>query len=125
MAFVNLGLALYPVGSVYLSVSNISPAGILGGTWNQVSGANLFAANTTISAGSFGGNKKITSAQLPPHAHKVVVSTGGSADYNVGLEYANTDTARITSNDLAVAKDAAAQDFTPYSFGVNVWYRTA
>lgn len=125
MAYVNLGLALYPVGSIYLSSTATSPASIWGGTWNQVSGANLFAANDIISAGSFGGNKKITSAQLPPHAHKVVVSTGGSADYNVGLEYVTTDTARITANDLAVAKDTTASDFTPYSFGVNVWYRTA
>ena len=41
MAFINLLTAVYPVGSVYFSTINNSPANIIGGTWQAISGLNL------------------------------------------------------------------------------------
>lgn len=54
MAFTNLLTAVYPVGSVYLSISSISPASIIGGTWEQIKDKYLRCVSTTI--GSVGGN---------------------------------------------------------------------
>ena len=36
MAFTNLALAMYPVGSLYFSSLPASPAGVFGGTWTQL-----------------------------------------------------------------------------------------
>ena len=41
MAFINLLAAVYPVGSVYFSTINSSPAKTIGGTWQAISGLNL------------------------------------------------------------------------------------
>ena len=69
---INLSLSkIYPVGSVYLSIQNTSPASFLGGSWTQIgAGYALWTANTgageTISAGvpnitgSFGSNQDVS-----------------------------------------------------------------
>ena len=38
MAFVNILGVVYPVGAIYLSTTSTSPASIIGGTWQRVSG---------------------------------------------------------------------------------------
>lgn len=57
MAFVNLLQAVYPVGSVWLSTTNASPASIVGGTWQQVN--NRFI-RTGTSATQTGGSDTIS-----------------------------------------------------------------
>ncbi len=32
----NLADILYPVGSIYMSVNNVNPASLIGGTWKQI-----------------------------------------------------------------------------------------
>jgi hypothetical protein len=70
--FVNLLDIIYPVGSIYLSVSGTSPVNSVGGTWVQIQGAALAASGSGYStAGNFGGNKAITVKQMPTHNHSV------------------------------------------------------
>lgn len=71
MAFTNLLEAVYPVGSVYLSTSNISPSELIGGTWVQIQGAMLGITdgNNVAGAASYGGNLAITTNQMPSHNH--------------------------------------------------------
>ena len=45
----------YPVGSIYTSVNNTSPATLFGGTWEQLKDRFLLGAGTTYTAGSTGG----------------------------------------------------------------------
>lgn len=75
--FKNLVLNIvYPVGSVYLSYENASPASFLGGTWEQITGYFLRAANDI----NTGGNDEIalTIAQMPSHSHNIYVSLNSS-----------------------------------------------
>lgn len=51
MAFVNLLSVIYPVGSVYLSINAASPAGIIGGTWEKVSGYYLLTGDDSQTTG--------------------------------------------------------------------------
>lgn len=68
--FVNLLDIVYPIGSLYFSVSEVSPADSVGGTWEQIQGATLAASGSGYSAaGSFGGNKAINVNQMPKHTH--------------------------------------------------------
>lgn len=50
--FVNLLDIIYPVGSVYITFSNISPVNSVGGTWSQITNKVLRAANNTSTGGS-------------------------------------------------------------------------
>lgn len=47
---------VYPVGSIYLSVNNVNPATLFGGTWVQIKDTFLLAAGDTYSNGGTGGS---------------------------------------------------------------------
>ena len=51
----NLINLIYPIGSIYMSVNNVSPASFLGGTWEAIQDRFLLAAGSSYSAGSTGG----------------------------------------------------------------------
>lgn len=57
----------YPIGAIYLSVNNTSPASLFGGTWEQIKDRFLLAAGSTYSAGATGGsaNHTLSAAQMP------------------------------------------------------------
>lgn len=59
---------LYPVGSIYLSVNNINPSTIFGGTWVQLKDRFLLGAGDTYTAGDTGGEAEhtLTAGELPP-----------------------------------------------------------
>ena len=69
--WVNLMDIVYPVGSIYLSVSSTSPSSTIGGTWTQIKGAVLaaYGANSFASSGNYGGSLKISVSQMPSHKH--------------------------------------------------------
>lgn len=58
---------IYPIGAIYLSYKNTSPAELLGGGWTQITGAFLRAANDTNTAGS--DTVTLSTANLPSHTH--------------------------------------------------------
>lgn len=47
---------VYPIGSIYLSVNNINPSTLFGGSWEQIKDRFLLAAGNIYDAGSMGGN---------------------------------------------------------------------
>ncbi len=67
---------IYPIGSVYMSVSNISPATFLGGTWS-IFGAgrtviSVNIADTDFNAANKTGGEKthvLTTNEMPVHTH--------------------------------------------------------
>lgn len=61
----------YPVGSIYLSVNDTSPAELFGGTWEQIKDTFLLACGDTYSAGSTGGEAQhtLTIDEMPSHTH--------------------------------------------------------
>ena len=91
-------LALYPVGSIYMSVNSTSPASLFGGTWEQIHGRFLLAsgspdANTdnwfgnitggwNAVLGSTGGQDyhKLTINEIPLHDHNLIRQQWYSAD---------------------------------------------
>lgn len=73
----------YPVGSIYLSVNDTSPAELFGGTWEQLKDRFLLAAGDTYAAGSTGGEAQhtLTEQEMPSHAHGEYV--GDASDSQV------------------------------------------
>ncbi len=62
---------VYPVGSIYTSTKNVSPATFLGGTWTRIKDTFLLAAGDTYAAGTTGGSSThtLTVDEIPSHAH--------------------------------------------------------
>lgn len=64
---------IYPVGSIYMSTSNVSPESFLGGKWRALDeGRVLIGANNTYAAGSKGGEVEhtLTVGEMPSHDHQ-------------------------------------------------------
>lgn len=64
---------IYPVGSIYMSANNVSPATFLGGTWVALEDRFLIGASSTYSAGSTGGSTThtLTVDEIPSHSHTI------------------------------------------------------
>ena len=62
---------VYPVGSIYMSVNNTSPATLFGGTWEQIQDKFLLSAGSTYTAGTTGGEATHTLSmnEMPKHTH--------------------------------------------------------
>ena len=68
---------IYPVGSIYMSVSNTNPSTLFAGTtWTQLKDRFLLGAGDTYSGGSTGGEAThtLTINEIPSHSHSGVVT---------------------------------------------------
>ena len=84
---------VYPVGSIYMSVNNVSPATFLGGTWEALDdGRVLIGANSAHPAGETGGEEKhnLTSSEMPSHKHTVSITSAGSHNHSISGNTNNT-----------------------------------
>lgn len=140
---------LWPIGSVYLSVSSKSPATLFGGTWVQVSGYYLYAdsANAKSTGGSWtSGSTTLTANQsgLREHAHTMPGHTfnwGATAPSNNVFQNVGDIQAGITPGNALYtsqgnwnhtdanggwnATEGHTHSIQPPYFKVYMWYRTA
>lgn len=70
--------ALHPVGSVYISFEETSPAALFGGTWERLEDVFLLGAGGAYAADERGGESEtqLTSGHLPAHTHGQAALTG-------------------------------------------------
>ena len=71
---------VYPVGSIYMSAVNVSPASFLGGTWQAIEqGRMLMAAGSSWQAGTTGGAAyhTLTVQEMPAHDHSATETAAG------------------------------------------------
>lgn len=84
-------LDAHPVGSIYESTSDQSPADLFGGTWEAMDpgrvlvSAGTASTGTVYTAGDKGGeeNHKLTESENGPHAHSASCSTDGNHNHVV------------------------------------------
>lgn len=69
---------VYPIGAIYLSVNDISPASLFGGIWEQIEDTFLLAAGNTYAAGTVGGEAEhtLTESEMPKHNHQIALADG-------------------------------------------------
>lgn len=67
---------IYPVGAIYISYVNTSPATLFGGTWTQIQDRFLLCAGSTYSGTSTGG--AATHTHTLSHTHTTPATTTGS-----------------------------------------------
>lgn len=80
---VNGGLEYaYPINSIYISYSNVSPASLFGGTWTRIKNTFLWGCDENGNIGDTGGEKThvLTVDEMPSHTHY----TGSMAQHSDG-----------------------------------------
>lgn len=120
----DLMLMMYPVGSVYISVNNVSPAQLFGGTWEQIEDTFLLAAGNTYAAGTTGGEAThtLTVDEMPSHNHNLGVKTASVAS---GSNYSRLDSSFTSASDDVIADTGGGQahnNMPPY-LAVYMWKR--
>jgi hypothetical protein len=115
---------IYPVGSIYLSYSHVSPASTFGGTWTRIQNAFLWAVDGSGEIGLTGGAKThtLTVNELPSHSHGSVYSGTASGTKNTAWLASGGD--KMAYGALYAGGGAAHNNMPPY-IQVSVWRRTA
>ena len=115
---------IYPVGSIYLSYSHVSPAETFGGTWTRLSNAFLWATDASGTIGQTGGSQThtLTVDELPSHSHGSVYSGMVSGTKNTAWLASGGD--KMAYGALYAGGGGAHNNMPPY-IQVSAWRRTA
>lgn len=139
MAWINILSIFYPVGAIYFSTVNTSPASVVGGTWSQLTGGMLGLTGSAgvAAAGSNGGSRKISVDQMPSHTHVYGRHQYGGS-FSSALEWFMTNLGEGNSwlalsgaggppgwGVPEIAPTGGGQDYIPAHTAVYAWRRTA
>ena len=72
----------HPVGSIWISQNDTSPASLFGGTWEKIEGKFIIGASSAYPVGTTGGSATHTQtvAEMPSHSH--TATTGSAASHS-------------------------------------------
>ena len=131
--------AVYPIGSIYMSVNSTSPATLFGGTWSQLKDKFLLGCGDTYSNGAIGGEATHTLSvnEMPSHRHILKYNGGellqllspnnteGAGFWADG--YGSNTTGKTTGYALytgSVGNTESHNNMPPY-LAIYMWKRTA
>lgn len=126
--------AVYPVGSIYISVNSTSPQTLFGGTWEAIKGKFLLGSSSTHKAGSTGGEEThtLTTGEMPEHTHPMYSgNAGGDGEWtpDKGVYLVDSVTQTKTTWWARLGMDYAgggnAHNNMPPYLAVYMWKRTA
>ena len=125
-------LDCYPIGAIYQSWENTSPASLFGGNWVQIQNQFLYASGNKA-LGTYGGEEFHTLSwnEMPVHTHTITTyvrneAASGSGRFTpseglgTGGDYWSTRFNRIDN-----AGSGWAHNNMPPYLVVNMWRRTA
>lgn len=119
---------LYPVGYVYISVSDTNPATTLGiGTWQQIKDTFLLCAGDTYSIGATGGSatKTLKISEMPNHNHTIGNYSAGVADGGSVLQRGWSAQTVLKVADTSYVGGGEAFSIMPPYLAVYVWKRVS
>lgn len=117
----------YPVGAIYLSVTDANPAALFGGTWERIGGRFLLGADTTYTAGSTGGEAAhtLTADEMPKHNHEIDnLNASGSATPFMTVQAQEKKGFGGNVQTMYAGGGKAHNNMPPY-LAVYMWQRTA
>lgn len=144
--------AIYPVGSIYMSVNSANPSTLFGGTWEQIEDTFLLAAGQTYTAGATGGESShaLTKEELPAEhmtfrrlynsadGSTIDVMAASQTDGSIGVADGTNGRPDINFHAATISSITTGQKAMQYTYGGNqahnnmppylavyVWKRTA
>lgn len=125
----NILSKVYPLGSIYMSLSSTDPKDLFGGTWERLKDRFLLAAGDKYSVGATGGEAThtLTKNEMPSHNHYAAVS-GGTDSYGqnrtaISSFAIKTQGYSDSSTIFATGGGTAHNNMPPY-LAVYMWKRT-
>lgn len=126
----NILSKVYPVGSIYMSLSSTDPKTLFGGTWERLKDRFLLAAGDSYSAGATGGEAThtLTKDEMPSHNHYAAIN-GGTDSYGQNRttigSFANKAQGYSDSSTIFATGGGNAHNNMPPYLAVYMWKRTA
>lgn len=126
----NILSKVYPVGSIYMSISSTDPKTLFGGTWERLKDRFLLAAGDSYSAGATGGEAThtLTKDEMPSHNHYAAIN-GGTDSYGQNRttigSFANKAQGYSDSSTIFATGGGEAHNNMPPYLAVYMWKRTA
>lgn len=127
---------VYPVGSVYISVNNTSPASLFGGTWELIQNKFLLGTDDLANLGNTGGEAEhtLTINEMPSHNHDINfgaynrnVSYGEKGAWDGSYRWLNESSLYQGADLVTIGNTGGGQshnNMPPY-IKVAIWKRTA
>ena len=121
---------IYPIGSVYISINNIEPSSLFGGTWEKLEDRFLLASGKTYTNGNIGGEAthKLTIDEMPSHTHTLYIDAKGTtipAWWTRHLFVQNDSPHQAQPNNLTSTGNSQPHNNMPPYLVVNMWKRIA
>lgn len=125
---------IYPVGSIYMSVNDVDPANLFGGTWERIKERFLLGAGDTHKAGTTGGEFEhtLTVNQMPKHFHSIAkgqqVTSAGAPQmttYQAYQEEPSIEPGKYWTADTLTTGENQPHNTTPPYLAIYIWKRTA
>lgn len=128
--------SFYPVGSIYMSVNDIEPSVLFGGTWEKIKDRFLLASGDTYTNGNTGGEAQhtLTVSELPKNIGQFNALSWATHQADTKgaftIEQVHADkTAPSGSNwgdaNYSLSGGGNAHNNMPPYLVVNIWKRTA
>ena len=115
----------YPIGAVYTSYVNTSPASMFGGTWTQITNNFLYAYTTSSTTSKGSTTHTLTVAEMPSHTHSFDYNNSGTSSSGNKVDcYQNAGTSTTTLYTSYTGGGGAHENMPPY-LAVYMWRRTA
>lgn len=123
---------IYPIGSIYMTTSTVSPAVLFGGTWERIKGRCIVGVDEndtdfgTVSKNGGEKTHKLTVAEMPKHNHSVsYLKQSAGNDFQFAAGVGNWQTTGKENNNINyTGGDQAHNNLQPY-YTAFIWRRTA
>jgi len=123
---------IYPVGSIYMSVNEIDPSVVFGGSWERIKDRFLLSKGDTYTTTGYTDGEAthtLTVDEMPEHNHRADINlrylnNGATASESSHVaNWSNKYTTQISNSSIDVGGGEAHNNMPPYIV-VNVWKRT-
>jgi hypothetical protein len=109
-------LDMYPIGTIYMSYKDTSPASLFGGTWTQIKNRFVFATNATSGdkgtesthTGTSTSSYTLTANDIPSHTHSI--GSSGGHNHNAHFKEVRAQISGQASSDCARKQDSTGNN---------------
>ena len=126
-SWVDIRMQIFPVGSIYMSMTSTSPSSLFGGTWAAITGRFLYCNAGTSTGGS--NTHTLVFDEMPSHNHggggRNFVMDGSATGGAVAANISVGGNSYVKYGSTATAGNSQPHNNMPAYQTVYCWRRTA